>query len=80
MKYRVRLDLPLDNESDAQALMALAKTLSSKASSINEGEDNEEIAFADIEKCYHDDTSPQRCEPLERVEIRKVAPVVSRVK
>ncbi len=54
MKYRVRLDLSFDTETDAQALMAYAKNISSKAISINEGEDNEEISFCDLEICRHD--------------------------
>ena len=72
MKYRVRLDLPFASGADAQALMAYAKSLSSKAASINEGEVDEEIAFCDLELCRHDDGLP--CERLERVEIRKLLP------
>ena len=69
MKYRVRLDLSFENEADARSLMANAKQLSSKAVSINEGRDNEEIAFCDLEICRHDEGLP--CEKLERVEIRR---------
>jgi len=69
MKYRVRLDLPFDNEADAQALMNYAKEASKKAVSIREGEVNEEIAFCDLELCGHDEGLP--CEGLERVEIRR---------
>ena len=69
MKYRVRLDLSFDNESDAQALMDYAKGLSSNAVSINEGRDNEEISFCDTEICRHDEGLP--CTRLEKVEIRK---------
>jgi len=72
MKYRVRLDLSFDAESDARALMDYAKQLSSKAVSINEGEPNEEIAFCDLEICRHDEGL--LCEKLERVEIRKLLP------
>jgi len=76
MKYRVRLDLSFapsaEGEADARSLMAYAKNLSSKAVSINEGEANEEIAFADLEICRHDEALPQKgCEGLDRVEIRK---------
>ena len=70
MKYRVRLDLSFDGEIDAQALMDYAKQLSNKAVSINEGMDNEEISFCDMEMCRHDEGLP--CEKLERVEIRKL--------
>ncbi len=72
MKYRVRLDLSFDNESDAQALMGYAEELSSKAVSINEGRDNEEIAFYDLEICRHDEGLG--CTRLERAEIRKLLP------
>ncbi len=68
MKYRVRLDLPFESEADAQSLMAYAKQLSKKAVSINEGEPNEEIAYADYHICRHDEGLP--CTRLERVEIR----------
>lgn len=69
MKYRVRLDLSFDTETDARALMDYAKQLSSKAISINEGADNEEISFCDMEICRHDEGLP--CERLERVEIKR---------
>ena len=70
MKYRVRLDLSFAKEADAQALMAYAKELSEKATSVNEGEPNEEIAFCDLEICRHDEGLP--CTRLERVEVRKL--------
>ena len=70
MKYRVRVDLSFDNESDAQALMDYAKQLTNKAVSINEGRDNEEISFCDREICRHDEGFP--CTKLERVEVRKL--------
>ncbi len=72
MKFRVRLDLSFDSESDAQTLMDYAKQVCTKAVSINEGGDNEEISFCDMEICRHDDPSPVKgCERLERVEVRK---------
>ena len=70
MKYRVRLDLSFDNESDAQALMGYAAQMSGKAVSINEGQDNEEISFCDLEICRHDEGLP--CTRLDRIEIRKL--------
>ncbi len=69
MKYRVRLDLSFDDESDALALMNHTRAISSKAASINEGGDNEEISFLDMEICRHDEGLP--CTRLDRVEIRK---------
>ncbi len=70
MKYRVRLDLSFDNEGDAQVLMGYAKGLAGKAVSINEGQDNEEISFCDVEICRHDEGLP--CTRLDRVEVRKL--------
>jgi hypothetical protein len=70
MKYRVRLDLSFADEADAQSLMAYAKGLTNKAVSINEGRDDEEISFCDIEICRHDEGLP--CTRLERVEVRKL--------
>jgi len=69
MKYRVRLDLSFDGEADAQVLMDYAKQESNKAVSINEGRDNEEISFCDMEICRHDEDLP--CTKLDRVEVRK---------
>ncbi len=70
MKYRVRLDLSFADDTDARLLMDYAKQLSGKAVSINEGGDNEEISFYDMEICRHDEGLP--CERLERAEIRKL--------
>ena len=70
MKYRVRVDLSFDNEADAAALMDSAKGLTGKAVSINEGGDNEEISFCDMEICRHDEGLP--CTRLDRVEVRKL--------
>ena len=70
MKYRVRLDLSFDGEADAQVLMDYAKQLSNKAVSINEGEDNEEISFCDMEICRHDEGLS--CTRLDRVEVRNL--------
>jgi len=69
MKYRVRIDLSFNSEADARSLVAYAKSLSSKAVSINEGQPNEEIAFCDLEICRHDEGLP--CTHLERLEVRK---------
>jgi len=70
MKYRVRLDLSFADEYEARALMDHAKQVSSKASSINESRDNEEISFCDLEICRHDEGLP--CTKLERTEIRRL--------
>jgi hypothetical protein len=75
MKYRVRVDLSFDNEGDAQMLMDYARGLADGAVSINEGRDNEEISFCDMEICRHDEGLP--CTRLDRVEVRnlEVAPL-----
>jgi hypothetical protein len=75
MKYRVTINLAFDKESDAKALMDYAKTLTSKAVSINEDKDNAEISFCDYHKCYHDEIANRPCEPIEKVEIRKIQAV-----
>lgn len=71
MKYRVRVDLSFDSEAEAQSLMDWAKGISTKAVSVNEGRDNEEISFCDLEICRHDEGLP--CAKLERLEIRTAA-------
>ncbi|MFA5317246.1 MAG: hypothetical protein WC369_07495 [Dehalococcoidales bacterium] len=71
MKYRVKLDLAFTSEADARNLMNYAKTLASQATSLNEGKASEEIGYADIHLCGHDESPPQPCQPMERVEVRK---------
>jgi hypothetical protein len=75
MKYRVRVDLSFESEADAMALMGYARELSDKAVSINEGRNNEEISFCDMEICRHDEGLP--CTKLERVEVRNLEVPVS---
>ncbi len=76
MKHRVRIDLCFEKEDDARSLMEYARSLTSKAISINEGQNNEEIAFCDYELCGHDeDKAGQR---IERIEIKKATPVVTK--
>ena len=70
MKYRVRVDLSFDSEADAQSVMNYARALTGKAVSINEGSDNEEISFCDLELCGHDEG--KSCTRLDRVEVRKL--------
>ncbi len=70
MKYRVRIDLSFDAETDAQLLMDYAKQQSTKAININEGTDSEEISFCEVEICRHDEGLP--CEKAERVEVRNL--------
>ena len=70
MKYRVRMDLSFADEAGARSLMAYVENLSGEAVSLNEGEPNEEISFADLEICRHDEGLP--CTKLNRFEIRKL--------
>ena len=70
MKYRVRLDMSFETEADALALMNFGKTLAAKAVSINEGGENTEISFCDMELCRHDEGLP--CTRLDRIEVRKI--------
>ena len=73
MKFRVRCDLSFDNKDDARLLMNVATTSAKRAVSINEGSDNEEISFCDLEICRHDEGLP--CTRLDRVEVRKLKEV-----
>ncbi len=68
MKYRVRVDLSFDDESDARALMDYARQMAGKAANINEGRDSEEISYCALEICRHDEGLP--CTGLERAEVR----------
>jgi hypothetical protein len=70
MKYRVRLDFSFDNESDARLLMNYARGKAGKAVNINEGSNNEEISYYELELCGHDEGRP--CTRLERHEIRRL--------
>ncbi len=69
MKYRVRVDMSFDSEADARAVMDYARGLTSRAVSVNEGQENEEVSFCELERCRHDEGLP--CERLERIEVRK---------
>ncbi len=69
MKYRVRLDLSFAAEADVRALMEFARGLSVKASAVNAGLENEEVAFCEQEICRHEEGLP--CVRLERVEVGK---------
>lgn len=75
MLYRVRLDLPFDSEADAKLLMNYAKKMSKRATSINDGRDNVEIAYCDIHLCGHDEAKP--CQNIERVEVRRLKETLS---
>ncbi len=76
MKHRVRIDLCFEKEDEAKALMEYAKSLASRAMSINEGQNNEEIAFCDYELCGHDED--KACQRIERLEIKKATPEITK--
>jgi len=69
MKYRVRLDMCFEKESDARLLVNYAKGKASKTVNINEGRPEEEISYCDLELCGHDEG--RSCEHLIRHEFRK---------
>lgn len=70
MLYRIRLDLAFDAEDVAQAIFDKVKQVLPKAVKIaNKDNPKGELSFIDIEKCYHDETPTQKCEPIERVEL-----------
>lgn len=69
MKYRVRVDLSFDGQTDAQALYDSAVILAGNAVSVNEGQANEVLSFCEMEMCRHDEGLP--CTQLERLEIRQ---------
>jgi hypothetical protein len=69
MKYRVRLDMCFEKESDARLLVNYAKAKAGKTVNINEGRTGEEISFCDLELCGHDEG--QSCTRLKRHEFRK---------
>jgi hypothetical protein len=70
MKYRVSLDMSFSSEAAARELMDFAKSLSGQAASLNEGKDSEEIGYAEIHLCGHDESPAKPCQPIERVEVR----------
>lgn len=70
MKYRVTLDIAFTSEAAARDLMAYAKSLTSLAASLNEGKDSEEIGYAEMHFCGHDESPAKPCELIERVEVK----------
>jgi len=72
MKYRARIDFSFENLSDAQALLAYAKTMQGKVVSYNEGKVNEELSHCDLHRCFHDESPTKPCESMEKIEIKKL--------
>ena len=69
MRYRVRLDMCFEKESDARLMVNYAKGKAGKAVNINEGRNGEEISYCDLELCGHDEG--RSCTHLIRHEFRK---------
>jgi hypothetical protein len=66
MKYRVRIDMSFENETDAQVLMNTAIGATGKAISLSENQDKTAPSFCELELCRHDEGLP--CIRLDRVE------------
>jgi len=66
MKYRVKLDMAFVSEATARGLMDYAKSVIGEAVGLNGGE---ETGYADLHLCGHDQSPPQPCQPIERVEV-----------
>jgi len=67
MKYRVRVDLSFDSETDATNLMNYAKIMAGRAVTIKAEMPDKEVSFCDFELCGHDEGRP--CQRIERVEV-----------
>lgn len=65
MKYRVKIDLAFDSESDARSLMTSASELLPRAGSINPGAPDAEGGFCELEICRHDESASGGCTRLE---------------
>ena len=66
MKYRVRLDMSFDSETDARTLLEFSKNLTGKA--VNTvASASDEKSFFSLEICRHDENLP--CILLEKIEI-----------
>jgi len=64
--------MSFDSETDAKSLMDFARGLISKAENIKEDKPEAEISFCDYHLCFHDEQTNRPCEPIEKVEIRKI--------
>lgn len=67
MKYRVRMDMIFETETDARSLMASGTALTGQAVCIKAGTPDAEVSFCELELCRHDEGGP--CQLLERVEV-----------
>jgi len=68
VKYRVRADVILSDESIARGLYQHIAAAVKAAETIRPGEPEEEKSYASLEQCRHDEEPPGPCEEIERVE------------
>ena len=65
------LAFPITNQAQAEQLRDALVPFAQHAVVINEGANNEECGFIDVEKCYHDETPTKPCEVVARWEVGK---------
>lgn len=65
MFYRVRADLAFTEEDEAYDFAHDCEIVLEKASIINQGAQNEERGYFQLEKCYHDEDPAKPCELLD---------------
>jgi len=68
MKWRIRADIILSDESKAVDIFENLKKERDKFETINRGELNEERSRVELEKCYHDEELIKPCEIIETIE------------
>jgi len=68
LKFRVRADIILDDESEAMGIFASLKGERDRFVTIRKGEPDEERSRVSIEKCYHDEDPTKPCEIIEIIE------------
>jgi hypothetical protein len=66
MKYRVRMDMSFQAETDAQSLMNAGKNLADRAVSPETDAGGAVPSFCELEMCLHDEGLP--CAVIERVQ------------
>ncbi len=72
MKYRLRLDLTFPTSAtvaDLQQAKTLLAPFFQNAIVVNEGQDNEERGFIELQECHHDESPPVSCNILELWEV-----------
>lgn len=67
MKFRIKIDLSFEKESDSRKLLDFARTLMPKAVSFKDTRAGGEVSYIDLHLCGHDEGKP--CEKIERKEL-----------